>query len=142
MKEGQVMESISNIIALVLLWCKQNNVRITNARLQKFLYLIQLEYAKEHKQCLISEAFCCWQYGPTIPAVYYEYQIYGAEEIPVNIDKLKVNANYAVFVCKTMEKYGHLSTSDLIRLCHDSEPYKYVTGLFGYNTYIPQSCYL
>lgn len=135
------MVNASEIVALILLWCKQNGVRITNARLQKLLYLIQLEYAKENKKCLISEAFCCWQFGPVIPSIYYTYQIYGSEEIPVIVNPTTVNVEYAVFVSTVLEKYGRLYTGDLIALCHDSEPFKYITQMFGHDTYIPESCY-
>ena len=136
------MVNANDIVAIVLLWCKRNNVRITNARLQKFLYLIQMDYAKEHKRILISEAFCCWEFGPVIPTVYYDYHVYGADEIPVNVNPETVNKDYVIIVSKIMEKYGHLHTSELIRLCHDSEPVKYMLRMFGRDTYIPESCYI
>ena len=135
------MAKTNDIVNLVILWCKTNHVRITNARLQKFLFLLQLEYASEYKQSLFDQAFCCWQFGPVIPSVYYDYCIYGMDEIDIAINPNTVNKEYAIFVAKTLEKYGDLPTGELIRLCRNSEPVKYMLQMFGYDTYIPENCY-
>jgi uncharacterized phage-associated protein len=130
----------SNIIAkIIIVWCRNNNVSITNERLQKFLYLVNYEYIKEYKVKLINESFCCLRSGPVIQSIYVEYAIYGAEEIAISINNIKLDTNILFFVCNAMEKYKHMSTSELIRICRESIPFKYIVDMFGYNVYIPTS---
>ncbi len=54
------------------------NTRITNLQLQKILFFIQCAYCKQHDGgFLFDDDFEAWKYGPVVPAVYYEYSIWG-----------------------------------------------------------------
>jgi Uncharacterized phage-associated protein len=56
-------------------------VEITPMKLQKLLYFIASDYAKENNMQLFSEPFEVWQYGPVLPSVYGEFKSFGGKPI-------------------------------------------------------------
>lgn len=54
---------------------------ITNLRLQKLLYFVQLESLRRNGVPMFEDAIEAWQFGPVVPAVYYEYCNYAGMPI-------------------------------------------------------------
>lgn len=52
---------------------QEQNVPVTNLRLQKLLYFIQKEMLKEHKRVAFEDDIEAWQYGPVVRGVYNEF---------------------------------------------------------------------
>ncbi len=60
----------------ILVRAFQSNTPVTPMKLQKLMYFIACEYAKETDSDLFSEDFEVWQYGPVLPTVYSEFKTF------------------------------------------------------------------
>lgn len=65
----------------IIEYCKNNNIKMNNLKLQKIMYYIQARSLVENNTSLFSEKFKKWKYGPSMPSVYHEYKSYGAYDI-------------------------------------------------------------
>lgn len=105
------------------LLCKASKWTITNLKLHKILYLIDLDYINKTEQRLITdELFEAWKYGPVLPDVYNRAKIFGAD--PITADYWIVNLNSstneekASFIISSYEKYKQYSNTELIKRTH------------------------
>ncbi|KAB2582463.1 hypothetical protein BS297_25645 [Rhodococcus erythropolis] len=57
------------------------DVPVTPMKLQKILYFVASEYAKDTEKPLLSEPFQQWQYGPVVASVYSEFKPFGSGSI-------------------------------------------------------------
>lgn len=96
---------------------------VSNLQLQKILYYIQGEYMK--KNCgrpLFNDNIEAWRYGPSIPNVYYEYNIYSSSEI---IDKQQGNSEIENkikdIINPIIEEKSKMSAWELVRSTHLEE---------------------
>lgn len=64
--------------------CFRDNAPISNLQLQKILYFIQVEFLKNFNCICFHDEIEAWMFGPVVPVVYREYQLYGA--LPIKID--------------------------------------------------------
>ena len=60
---------------------------ITNANLQRMMYLVNLGYRYERDTFLIYEPFEAWSIGPVIPEVYWNYRHKGNNLIDYDYDQ-------------------------------------------------------
>lgn len=74
--------NIKKLSQFVLDYASSQKREVTNFNLQRILYLLWIEFLKQHQQPLFYDYFRAWQIGPCIPDVYYEYCSYGA--MPIN----------------------------------------------------------
>ncbi len=105
------------------LLCKASKWTITNLKLHKMLYLIDLDYLKEKQMRLISDEFFeAWKYGPVLPDVYNRAKIFGVE--PITADYWIVNLNSDTnqekvgFLINAYDKYKHFTNTELIKRTH------------------------
>ena len=56
-------------------------VEVSPMKLQKILYFVASEYAKEKNKPLLAEPFQPWRYGPVVRSVYDEFRPYGGKPI-------------------------------------------------------------
>lgn len=76
------MYTALEISKYILNKCIEINRPISNLQLQKILYYVQGEYIKyTNGQVLFNDKIMAWDYGPSIPDVYYEYNHYSASNI-------------------------------------------------------------
>lgn len=82
------MDTITNrnynpmlITNYIIEYCKTNDIKINNLKLQKILYYIQARSLVENNASFFSEKLEKWKYGPALPSVYHEYKSYGAYNI-------------------------------------------------------------
>lgn len=54
---------------------------LTPMKLQKLMFFAQSWYVKQRGTLLIDDNFERWNYGPVIPSVYYEFKVFGGQEI-------------------------------------------------------------
>lgn len=106
------------------LLCKASDWTITNLKLHKMLYLIELDYIKENKKRLITdELFQAWKYGPVLPKVYERAKIFGADSITadywiVNLHNV-TNPEKTQFVKSSYSKYKGFTNLDLIKRTYE-----------------------
>lgn len=131
------MYTAHEIASYIINWCHENNVAITNLKLQKLLYFVQGENCRITHSRLISNDFYAWQLGPVVPEVYFEYAMYSSSTLP----KQKINVNLSSQDCdvinRTLIKYGVMPTWDLVELSHSQDPWKYNYQIFGDKSLIP-----
>lgn len=59
----------------------EENISITPMKLQKLLYFVSCEYAKNTGRQLFAEDFGVWQYGPVLQSVYNEFKTFRGNPI-------------------------------------------------------------
>lgn len=62
--------------------CETSGWTLTNLKLQKLLYLADMNYAGQTGQRLINEDFEAWDYGPVLPSVYHACKPFGSKPVP------------------------------------------------------------
>ncbi len=117
---------------------------ITNLRLQKILYFVQMEFVIRGKVCF-GDKMEAWDYGPVVPTVYNRFKYNGAS----NIDKIEYcyddsdglwnlkRTPYSEDVLPkedreiidtVIEECHRFSTSALVRISHSQLPWKDAVG--------------
>lgn len=62
---------------------------VSNLKLQKLLYFVQGTYLAMYKEVAFEDKIIAWQYGPVVKDVYYEYSMFGANDIiPIKNDEI------------------------------------------------------
>ena len=76
--------SAGELARYVIWYADKNRVRITQLKLQKLLYFIQMEYIRQRGALLFDDPIEAWVYGPVVRDVYYDYCAYGS--LPLHSD--------------------------------------------------------
>lgn len=84
------INKVNNIAQHIINYCNTFDIWICNSQLQRLLYFLWLDYYKKVNKYLFNEPFQAWPLGPINTTAYYEYYMYGAEEITritkINLD--------------------------------------------------------
>lgn len=126
-----------DVASYVINWCIDNNLVITNLKLQKLLYFLQGEFCGHTGNRLIVDDFFAWQLGPVIPNVYSTYAIYSSLPIPRQINDIDFSEEHKEIIINILSKYARKSTWDLVDLSHEQDPWKYNYQIFGDKSLIP-----
>ncbi|WP_116082059.1 Panacea domain-containing protein [Tropicimonas sp. IMCC34011] len=62
--------------------CERSGWLISNLKLQKILYLADLNFVGQGFGRLVDEDFEAWDYGPVLPSIYRRCKAFGAKPIP------------------------------------------------------------
>ena len=75
------MEAVK--VAEYVLWYlnEKHNIKISNLRLQKYLFLCQCNSLAVSGETLFEEDFDVWAYGPVVKSVYFKYCMNGSLNI-------------------------------------------------------------
>lgn len=126
MNEGKyTYEDICNYIIK-----KSNDEKcfITNLQLQKILYYIQGYFLKKFDYPAFTSVIQHWQYGPVVPEAYYDYCIFGREDIkidePLEDDSQIIDRDERRLIDKVFDKCCELSIGSLIEKTHNEAPWK------------------
>lgn len=107
-----------------------NGEKITPMKLQKLIYFVCRDYAKQYGVSPISEQFEVWQYGPVLPSVYSEFKPFGANPITEYARDAQGNAymvserdnpDLAQIIESVWQKYRSMSGIELSRITHQPE---------------------
>lgn len=97
---------------------------ISNLQLQKILYYIQGEYMKKnHGEVLFNESIEAWQYGPVVPNVYYEYNIYSASRIRDKQEEIGIIDYDKLIIDEVITNKSLLRASKLVHDSHLESPW-------------------
>lgn len=81
-KGGVVVAYTASTIAKhIINYCYDNDVSISNLKLQKLLYFAWIACYKKMEMYLFDDEICAWKLGPVIPDVYFEYCVFGGKPI-------------------------------------------------------------
>ena len=114
--------SLSNYI--ISLFEKQN-CKITNLKLQKILYYIQGYFFKHFGEEAFADEIYGWQYGPVVPAAYYQYNHCGACPLKsAETQKLQLEPKAEELIHKIVKKCMPMTSSMLVNKTHCEFPWK------------------
>lgn len=72
----------ANDIAMYIInKCHDENIFITNLKLQKILYFVQAIFVKNTNHFCFKDNMEAWAYGPVVPSVYRVYRRFGGNGI-------------------------------------------------------------
>lgn len=107
---------------------------ITNPRLQKLLYLIQVESIRKDGKEIFKEELIAWSYGPIVKVPYVIFSVYEENELPkINsgayFPLLSYNANSLsevdkVLIDTILLKYASTSTYALVGIICSQKPWR------------------
>lgn len=120
------MYDVHLIARYVIHRCSQNRRPISNLKLQKILYFIQAEFLVAMNKLCFEDDIEAWSSGPVVPAVYFEYRIYGGTNLPDQGDDgfetiAEKDKNHLNAVISGATKY---SASQLAEITHNQRPWK------------------
>ena len=110
--------------------CFQEDSPITNLRLQKILYFVQVEAYKKCNGPAFEEEIEAWQFGPVVPVVYYEYCNYAGMPILECYNTIEnIDDDIRKVIDFVINKYAKYSVWDLVNITH-------ANGSPWYKTYV------
>ena len=141
-KEGGCtkMNSALDVSRYIINKCNSKNYYISNLRLQKILYFIQMEFIIQNRKCFDDE-IQAWDYGPVVPNVYHVFKRFGASNIPqiryyydrscglLNMKKIEFRDDIICskdreIIDRVIEECSVYSTSELVDITHSQSPWK------------------
>lgn len=133
-----------DIVKYILTFGKYSQLQI-----QKLLYLIYVEYAKDYDKPLFSQCFEAWKLGPVNRDVYNYISMYGNRKIgldDIQLEKMKLSLKLSNIedeqkvidcVTKVMKIYGSKTARQLVDITHCSDgPWKITKDKLGLNSTI------
>lgn len=126
------MYSALSIAKYVIYKCSElENHSISNLQLQKILYYIQGYFFKFFNNEAYKEDICNWPYGPVVPDVYFEYNMYGNKKIDNcfseddnDISSISNNYECRKWIDRVVDECIKISPSSLVQKTHDEQPWK------------------
>ncbi len=94
---------------------------LTNLKLQKLLYIIQVKYLEKYGKSLFTDPIEAWQFGPVVRDVYNTFKSCGAFPITlvdVNFSSQDIPVETKKFVDKIWDEYAKFSSGYLVNLTH------------------------
>ena len=113
---------VMDVARYVINVCNKNGYGITNLRLQKILYFIQVDFLTNLGKPCFDEDIEAWNFGPVIPEVYHEFKCYGNSKIPLVRRYIENETNIwdsqiRYFDYKKLDKEDRRRIEDIIRQC-------------------------
>ena len=65
--------SAAQLARYVIWYANEKNIPITQLKLQKLLYFIQVAYLRQAGDILFDDPIEAWEYGPVVRSVYIDY---------------------------------------------------------------------
>lgn len=113
----------------ILTRAKDQGRPVTNLKLQKILYYVQGHYLAEFDQPLFPDEIQAWKFGPVVPSVYYEYSVYGPDEIIItgreNLEEC--DSEEMELIDSVIDSKLRYASSELVRATHSEEPWRKAT---------------
>lgn len=98
---------------------------LTNLKLQKLLYYIQVSSLKQLNRLAFNNHIEAWKYGPVIPEVYYNYNSYGRNVITIDQPIFSLESQQLKIITdKVIEDKGQYTGIALMRMTHKDQPWK------------------
>ncbi|WP_147539437.1 Panacea domain-containing protein [Anaerotruncus rubiinfantis] len=130
-KGGLYMYRAKDIAIYTIHKSVMDETPITNLQLQKILYYIQGYFLKVENITAFNEPICNWPYGPVVPEVYFEYNIYGARPIEEDyrqsvetVDSTFNDNLHKSLIDKVVTACLKMSTRNLVEKTHTEDPWR------------------
>lgn len=139
------MYDVLTIARFIINYCNEENIVISNLKLQKILYFVQAYFLITFNRPCFRENIEAWDFGPVVPEAYHEFKQYGSGNIPkvnkylvydnndwyyeeYNADIITDNDRQAIQA--VINEFSGYTATDLVRLTHSQDPWNnaYVSG--------------
>ena len=97
---------------------------ITNLKLQKILYFVQVFYLVKKDKPLFKEYIQAWQYGPVVYEVYKQYKKFQSNSIVRVKNTPTITDQDKKFIEEIWDTFGKYSTTKLIAITHAHTPWQ------------------
>ena len=115
---------------------------VTNLKLQKVLYFVNVACLLNGKKDCFNEPFQAWAFGPVLPAIYHRLSKYGPSAIPAEemgiysedeLEALKkeLGEDMVGIIDNVYEQYGTKSAFDLVQMTHADKAWIKARGDLG-----------
>lgn len=124
---GDYMYSALDIAKWVVFLFKQKDKEITNLKLQKVLYYIQVAFLKTVHQVAFEDEIQAWRHGPVVPSVYYEYNHFVADPIEQDAkaqDLVQVLPDHMDIINEVVNRTQDIPAWTLVDETHQEFPWK------------------
>lgn len=101
------------IAKYIINYCCDENISVSNLKLQKLLYFAWIRYYKETQKELFDNDICAWQLGPVVPDVYSEYCAFGGKPIRRKYEDVDLPDEIKHILDKFLEEKAPISASRL-----------------------------
>lgn len=111
----------------IISYCNNNNIKISNSKLQKILYYIQGYAIKKTHEPAFDAEIHSWQYGPVIKEVYFEYNQFCGRDIVLDNKKdrfFKEKNTINNIVLKVLDSCKNRSSFELVEMTRKEDPWK------------------
>lgn len=135
------MNKVLDVSRYVINYSNKKNYGVSNLKLQKLLYFIQVYFIKDINEPCFEEAIEAWDFGPVVPEVYQEFKQFGSTDIPSvysyyefdydnpweskkkNFDEDCIKKKDRRIINLVIDKLADYSATDLVRITHNQRPW-------------------
>ena len=107
----------------IIKYCKDKKIDLTNLKLNKLLYFVNIKYMLENNgNPLFNEEFLAWRHGPVLQSVYERFY-FGITLVSVTkleIIMKQLSDKKIKIINEVLEKKGQISAWDLVLETHVS----------------------
>lgn len=121
-KKSFETRSVFDVIKKLLWIADERGIQITHLFLQKILYYIQGISLTFYNKPAFSEKIMNWTYGPVIEEVYHKYKIFERCSIAKD-ENILLSEGLEEIIFKVLESYGEFSSTKLVSLTHEEDPW-------------------
>lgn len=121
------MYDVITVCHYIAYYCFIKSYELTNIRLQKILYFLQVIFLDMFDNPLFHDKIEAWDLGPTIPKAYdYYRKKYGVQFIPwgVTDDINEIKDDDKKVIAFTISALSRYSTFQLIKITQEQKPWK------------------
>ncbi len=105
-------------IANMLIEGYGNSLALTNLKLNKLVYVAQVESIRSGQGPLFEDRIEAWERGPVEPMAYHTFKGYGRSLINQPSEPAPQSQRAREIVCRIASTYGKLSAFDLVTVSH------------------------
>lgn len=153
------MYNVLDISRYIINYSNDCNYIISNLKLQKLLYFIQVYFLIEAKKPCFNEVIEAWDFGPVIPVAYNEYKGYTGTHIPhikqyieydknniwnskrVDFNENIISIDDKYLINTVVDKLANYTTTDLVNITQHQKPWVSTYEPYTHNKITNQSLY-
>lgn len=104
----------------------ENSRPVSNLRLQKLLYYVQLYFLMCTGQPCFSDRVEAWDFGPVVPNVYHQYKRFGSMIIQEVNDQAEngLDTDDRQLIDQMLDKCSYKTTRELVEISHQQSPWR------------------
>lgn len=138
------MYNVLEICSYIINYSNEKEYDISNLKLQKLLYFIQVYFLIKNDEPCFEEKIEAWDFGPVVPIAYNQYKQYGSMNIPpvtmyidrfgnnpyqikrIEYDNIYISKNDRKMINNVIDKLADYTATDLVAITQNQAPWREV----------------